>query len=117
MTNEQKYKTAEERYNAYIKYCGSRQCEVCALRDKRSEALTCAFDWLSLEAEDEKPEPCPFCGRDTGTMARHFAGGFCVACECGYTSLFRETGAEAIAAHNRVARAVRAAKESEVSNG
>lgn len=110
MKNEQKYNTAEERNYAFAKYCGSRLCQECKLHDKRNNELTCAFNWLSLEAEDEKPEPCPFCGGITTNVK--CGGVYRVECvRCGYKSANRNDPSAAIAAHNRVARAVRAAVE------
>ena len=117
MTNEQKYKTAEERVRAFGEFCKNEFCNQCNHLDCKfykqgSEILRCYDGWLALEAEEEKPEPCPFCG--DATRPRHLSGGFCVECDCGYTSPFAETEVAALAAHNRVARAIRAAKESEV---
>lgn len=65
MTNEQKYKTAEERVRAFYEWCRKRDCESCELKSFRKSVgdfLICPMHWLTLEAEEEKPEPCPFCG-------------------------------------------------------
>ena len=58
MTNEQKYKTTEERFNAFYKKCGSCRVTIC----DRIKVINCFNNWLTLEAEEEKPKPCPFCG-------------------------------------------------------
>ena len=107
-TNEQKYKTAEERVKAFL-----------SQREVSSIATVIANDfahWLALEAE-EKPEPCPFCGGTTEvtTDEQGYYGVSCIHCD--YTSERYEQSIYAIAAHNRVARAVRAARESEADNG
>ena len=58
MTNEQKYKTTEERFNAFYKKCGSCRVTIC----DRIKVINCLNNWLTLEAEEEKTKPCPFCG-------------------------------------------------------
>ena len=98
MTNEQKYKTPEERINAYTEYL-KRVGEIYAVPP---------FRWLTLEAEDEKIEPCPFCG-DEVEKVKTLIGKKVLSCSCGYTSKAEFGWDEAIAAHNRVACAVRAA--------
>ena len=106
MTNEQKYKTAEERFNAFHKKCGSCGVTIC----DRIKVINCLNNWLALEAE-EKPEPCPFCNGETEIVSCN--GGIQVRCtHCGYTSEGYREGKEneAISVHNRVARAVRTAK-------
>ena len=64
----------------------------------------------------EKPEPCPFCGGTTEVITdeQGYHGVSCIHCD--YTSERYEQSIYAIAAHNRVARAVRATKESEVQD-
>lgn len=65
----------------------------------------------------EKPLPCPFCGGDTFTVEYDFFGYWGVKCSadgCWYHSHLCKSESEAIAAHNRVAKAVMGAKESEV---
>ena len=106
MTNEQKYRTAEERIKAFNAWCLRTTCDKC----DKPKNMSCGIYWLALPCEDKKPEPCQFCGGET--RPRRLVGGFCVECDCGYTSPFAETEAVAVAAHNRMVRAVRAAKES-----
>lgn len=106
MTNEQKYKMPEERVNAFVQSKGGH------LHHNMVDLYEFAR-WLALEAEDEKIEPCPFCGESPRATALY--AGCVVICDCGYLSKPYSTEAAAIAAHNRVARAVRAEKESEVS--
>ena len=63
MTNEEKYKTQKERTDAFIEFCEKRQsCEKCLAISRQRPGPECAFRWLALEAEEEKPMPCPFCG-------------------------------------------------------
>lgn len=112
MTNDQKFKTAEERVKAFGEYCYNKKG--CEYKLHGCDEARCFAHWLALEAE-EKPETCPFCGEVTAVY--YYKGkDYQIICEreCGYQSMMFETKAEAIAAHNRVARAVRAAKKSEV---
>ena len=51
MTNEQKFTNAEERNAAYRAYITDF-----------TKPIIGQFEWLALEAEEEKPEPCFFCG-------------------------------------------------------
>ena len=66
MTNEQKYKTAEERVKAFDRWRKTIKCEGCSQMCDKCEAGPladeCGFKWLTLEAEEEEPKPCPFCG-------------------------------------------------------
>ena len=106
MNNEQKYKTAEERVMAFL-----TQREVSSIATVIANEFA---HWLALEAEEEKPEPCPFCGGECRTVVNQYED-HVVGCDnCCYCSREFNSDSEAIAAHNRVARAVMAAKESEV---
>lgn len=110
ITNEMRYKTAEERVKAFDAWCRKEeQCKKCGL-DSRACAY-CFNRWLAFEAEEEKPENCPFCGGkviiDSGMLR-------CDTPCCGYRLILKHDPNETIAAHNSVARAVRAARESEV---
>ena len=118
--NEQKFKTAEERVKAFGEFCKNEFCNQCnhldcKLHKQGSAILHCYDGWLSLEADEEKPEPCPFCGNPCSVCAStHYEHRIvCNNLECGYHSQAfpKESDADLIAAHNRVARAVRAAKE------
>ena len=76
MKNREKYKTRElleEFYKFLEKRCGSGTCKGCEVRDLCDDL---GYDgifvgWLELEAEEEKPEPCPFCGGKTHTNSGH----------------------------------------------
>ena len=122
MTNEQKYKTPDERNHAFNKWCFSMDCESCKLRAHNSAGgAGCRFYWLALEAEEEKPEPCPFCHKEVvvgfseNIHKEVYHQVWCSDVErCGYECVMKKTETEAIAAHNRVCRAVKAAKEGEV---
>ena len=83
------------------------KCEAGPLADE------CGFKWLTLEAEEEKPNPCPFCGGMTEliTDEQGYYGVSCIHCD--YTSERYRQSIYAIAAHNRVARAVEAVKKGE----
>ena len=103
MTNEQKFTNAEERNAAYRAYITDF-----------TKPIIGQFEWLALEAEEEKPEPCPFCGGECRTVVNQYED-HVVGCDnCCYCSREFNSDSEAISAHNRVARAVMAAKESEV---
>jgi len=114
MTNGEKYKTVKERTEAFDAFCDSHssKCEGCPL-EKACDDDSYAFAWLELEAEDEKPLPCPFCGGGVVIQSGRLE---CTRPCCGYGirvgSNYRNAD-EAIAAHNRVARAVADAKEKE----
>ena len=121
MLNQDKYKTPEERNHAFNEWCFSRDCESCKLKAHNFDGGDgCRFYWLALEAEEEKPEPCPFCDGETHINLGHLKAGVvhywvdCILPECMYRSAHYTDRDTAIAAHNRVARAVRASKESEV---
>ena len=64
MLNQDKYKTAKERVKAFNEWCFNMECKKCKLKANNfDEGDGCRFYWLDLEAEEEKPEPCPFCDR------------------------------------------------------
>ena len=117
-TNEEKFRTPDERNAAFKEWCLNRDCESCELKSHNGFA-GCEFYWLALEEEEEKPEPCPFCGGETHINLGHLKAGVvhywvdCISPECMYRSAHYTDKDTAISAHNRVARAVRAAKESE----
>ena len=115
MTNEQKYKTKEERVSKFQRFCDKQEgCTKCAAVNDEGTKSSCAFHWLALEVEEE-PEPCPFCGGKHLFVNINGNNFWYVSCKsCLYKSLHNSSKDKAIAAHNRVARAVRAAKESEV---
>lgn len=110
MKNFEQYKTAKERFEAHQAWCNAKKSCV----NDRCNCVICAFEWLDLEAKKEKPMDCPYCGRPIlGTRGTATTVRF--VCDCGYSSRECHTIEEAIAAHNRVCRAVKAAnKESEV---
>ena len=120
MLNQDKYNTADERNDAFNEWCFNRDCKTCKLKAHNFDGGDgCRFYWLDLEAEEEKPEPCPFCGGETHINLGHLKAGVvhywidCISPECMYRSAHYTDKDTAIAAHNRVARAVMAAKESE----
>lgn len=113
MTNGERFPTALARAEAFDAFCSAQgKCEECPLQAPEEGLNLCAFMWLELEYEPHV-EPCPFCGGelefstlgplDDGTVHQ-------VHCQrCKYASRECHTDAEAIDAHNRVARAVREA--------
>ena len=68
--------------------------------------------YKTTESEEE-PKPCPFCGGMTEliTDEQGYYGVSCIHCD--YTSERYRQSIYAIAAHNRVARAVEAMKKGE----
>ena len=106
MTNEQKYKTTEERVKEFL-----------SQREVSSIATVVANEfahWLALEAEEDEPEPCPFCGGMTEVVTDE-QGYYGVSCiHCDYTSERYRQSIYAIAAHNRVARAVETVKKGDM---
>lgn len=116
MTNEQKFTTVEERHKAFNRFCKDYECKNCPLMYMGASSNTCVFNWLTLKVE-EKPDLCPFCGSAVSQRHDYMHEASWCQCdnpECGYISGERPTESEAIAAHNRVCRAVKAYKESEV---
>ena len=111
MLNQDKYKTAKERVKAFL-----TQREVSSIATVIANEFA---HWLALEAEEEKPEPCPFCGGETHINLGHLKAGVvhywvdCISPECMYRSAHYTDKDTAIATHNRFARAARMAKESE----
>ena len=117
MLNQDKYKTADERVKAFSEWCFSRYCKTCKLKEHNGfdGGYGCRFYWLALEAEEEKPEPCFFCGNKYLAITKDGNNLWSVSCTaCLYESRHHADRDTAIAAHNRVARDVMAAKESEV---
>ena len=53
MTNEEKYKTAEERAKEFQKFCSNRRCSTCPYNHKATSYLACPMHWLA----DEYKEP------------------------------------------------------------
>lgn len=111
MLNSEKYKTAKERTIAFDVYCR----KICTNEDGYCNHSECAFSWLDLDADEEKIENCPYCGRTC--YALNDDGKYRVICHadmsCRYSSSLYTTEHEAIAHHNRVARAVMEAGKKE----
>lgn len=106
MTNEEKYKTPEERDEAFHRFCKSvNYCRICPFG--KVPILRCTFAWLALEAEEEKPLACPFCG---GEAESEFVpllenGYYRVHCKiCRSSTRSCRTEYDAIAAWNRRAK-------------
>ncbi len=101
MKNFEKYRTTEERVEAYV---SSR-----VLPSGSRNLLTDFSDWLDLEAEKDEILPCPFCGDECACGDGYVE---CLNDNCLYSSGNRKMGdVVAIAAHNRVALAVMEAEK------
>lgn len=86
-----------ERESAFYEYCQKEAC----WRSCFYQRCSCLLQWLALEAEEEKPLTCPFCGAD-GIITEVKGGGFKVFCvECLSMSSAYLTKDKAIAAWNR----------------
>ena len=105
MINGQRYKTPEERTEAFRKFCVSKECDKCVFAKQKGISL-CEFGWLTLEAEEELLA-CPFCGGEAEVVVTHPVSteGVYVHCkECGAFVTAFHTEADAIAAWNRRAK-------------
>lgn len=109
MKNSEKYKSAEERDRAFKTWCNEGHNEK-KFRCADAGCVGCAFLWLDMEDDMEKILPCPFCGGEC-VVSSH-SEGYNVNCSSRYCYIGKtfESRNEAIAAHNRVARAVMAEK-------
>lgn len=104
MRNSEKYKTAEERENAFSGYCLRQDCNKCWDMSPRA-GWGCLLKWLDLEAEEEKPLPCPLCGSRMGV---HGALLKCTGCKL--TFAYGQTTKDVTSAFNRLAKSVMEAK-------
>lgn len=102
--NQEKYKTTEERVNALNSWCLHTTCDRC----NKPKSIGCCIYWLSLEAEEEKPEPCPFCHGECNVIGDVNHRVKCMSCN--YESIMDSNRDKVVSAHNRVCRAVKAAK-------
>ena len=55
MTNNEKYKTAAEREQAFITFCANRECVDCPIYYERRKLRVsrCILTWLDCKAEEE----------------------------------------------------------------
>ena len=103
MTNEEKYKTAIVRHAEYKRFCEMFKREGCSSCPAFGSGA-CAFKWLELEAANESPEPCPFCGKETEVIHISYDNCFAVKCYkgCGYISAHTCSENGAVANHNKL---------------
>lgn len=66
MRNEEKFRTLEERGDAFNKFCRTEACASCPCNQN---GIPCSFVWLSREYEEPKPD-LPFIV-EPGTGAIH----------------------------------------------
>jgi hypothetical protein len=100
MTNEEKYKTAEERKRWFCAFCSAHICAACKCNTEfishPKENSKCAFRWLTLEYEEEL-KPCPFCdgeARQHKVNNIHFV--YCINCGARTADSVTEIGASFI---------------------
>ena len=105
MTNEEKFKTPEERKEAFLEFCIQKKCDKCECsKHGKKDISLCEFMWLTLEAEEEKPLACSLCGGEAVAVQPWLTSGASVICKkCG-TFIWAPTQAEAIATWNRSAK-------------
>lgn len=108
MTNEQKFKTPEERQDAFNRCCNTRRCGDCQVNKiphNPDGRVGCMFRWLAIEAEEELL-PCPFCGGDAEIESiPSFRNSHFVRCKICLSSVRGyDTKDKAIAAWNRRAK-------------
>lgn len=98
MTNGEKYKSAKERFDHFIRFCAVRKNDICKCTDKCVFSAKCALDWLELEYKEELKN-CPFCGGEPVL----YKGDCCfVKCHnCDAESFHGESSEEVVAAWNR----------------
>ena len=88
MTNEQKYKTPDERIKAFDDFCKGQgdRCNHCEIARKRlsiSRRSECVVYWLALEAEEEERKPVRKCDKYRTAGEAHVAfAEFCGKNEC-----------------------------------
>jgi Lar family restriction alleviation protein len=102
ITNGEKYKTAKERGEAFIKFCNSHNCSNCPLPGW--DALSrCSFHWLDLEYQAEL-KPCPFCG-GTPVLADNVESmrslTYFVRCACGVRTVSASSESVVVEMWNR----------------
>ena len=52
MTNEEKYRTLDERQSAFQEYCSKHSCPSCKHFNNRNNNRNCALAWLADEVEE-----------------------------------------------------------------
>jgi Lar family restriction alleviation protein len=102
MTNGEKFKTVNERFEAFDEFCDNHTCGNCPAGNVDCSESECAFNWLDLEYE-EKLRPCPFCGGEA--KSRKSNGVYYVFCtNCSTKTVDSITPDSAIDAWNRRAK-------------
>ena len=81
MTNAEKFKSTEDRYVEFKKFCHKYACGNCPLNEDGIVEAKCGFKWLYLEYKEEL-KPCPFCGgTKTTRIEKDKSGYFRVECQ------------------------------------
>ena len=101
MTNQEKYKTAKEREQAFLQFCRPSDCNECPLGESN---VVCVLNWLEMEVKEELL-PCPFCGGKASASDSGVSVAAYVRCDnCHSSSGDYDTKEEAIASWNRRAK-------------
>lgn len=114
MTNEQKFKTSEERSAAFDAWCRKEEkCKKCGFETSRACAY-CFNRWLSREADHDEVKSCPFCWSkctvenvctNEDQTSKYVC---CTNDKCMYQSAIGKDAADAIEKHNRIRKALEA---------
>ena len=107
-TNAEKYKDKDSRFEAFMNFCNKYDncCECPIDPPENSPRSCCSFYWLEIEAKEEKPLPCPFCGSEADVRLSYNSFGYTVQCQNPNCTVNVFTGVqnskeEAITAWNR----------------
>ena len=105
MTNAERFRNPDERFEEFRKFCKDRNCENCPCQGLVSGSTKkCAFVWLDLEYKEKKElKPCPFCGSKSVEIFRSDnLDSWRVSCDdCGVTTNGETSEEIAITVWNR----------------
>lgn len=107
MKNSERYKSVKERLDAFRNLCN---------RCGTLMEVSGFAQWLDLEADEEKPMPCFYCGGNVNVYDYNRVGHTVkfICDKCGAELSLNVNKADAVAAHNRVCKAVAEYKKGEV---
>jgi len=112
--NSEVYKTAQEQAEAFNRFCinTTMSCDGCVLSEIHDENINqCRFAFLNLEAEEEKPLPCPFCKHPQVRVYADENKKRVYCPECGFSMPWRGLDEDVYDEYNRVAKKCMEVKE------